>query len=127
VDWSERHQEGFALAAAANHDARAALGAVGLCPEAVSRATTVANRLWDGERSLRHAWLRRMLAPDVRVDAAPPGCPPRVLGLLAGDADKELGRRWLGLAPLPRAGYVPDPRLLTLLRRLVQPRQSGAR
>ena len=47
------------------------------------------------------------------------GRPPRALALLAAGVEKPLGRAWLARAPLPRPGFVPDPRLVALLRKLM--------
>jgi len=52
--------------------------------------------------------------------------PARALALLASEVPRELGRSWLAAAPAPRAGYVPDPRLLALLRVLASSRCASA-
>jgi hypothetical protein len=119
VTWSLRQQQGFALAAAAHGDPGATRALAGLLPDAAERATAEARRVSLLGREARRAWVRELLAPSatpVRLDEN--STPARALALLATSVDKSRGRRWLERAPLPRAGYVPDPRLVSLLARL---------
>jgi hypothetical protein len=126
VDWPERRREGFALAAAARGDAGAHKAAPGLCADVVADATSVALRLSAGDAAARRRWVRELLhaprtwTPGPSVTAGTPThIPPRALGLLATQVDRDLGRRWLKAAPLPRPGFTPEPRLLALLRQLL--------
>jgi hypothetical protein len=125
VDWSERRCEGFALAAAARGDRGAERARAGLCADVAADATRVAARVAAQDASARRRWVRDALraapAAAAATRAVPAACPPRALGLLAGCVDKDLGRRWLANAPLPRPGFTPEPRLLALLRRLIGP------
>ena len=128
VDWSERRREGFALAAAARGDRGATLGAAGLSTDITREATSVAARLAASEVAVRRSWVREVLErrAELGADEAPCPRPSRALSLIAPSVDVELGRRWLRDAPLPRAGYVPEPRLLVLLRKLVVHTQRRA-
>lgn len=118
MEWSERQQEGFALAAAAHADKDAALALRGLSSEATRTATGVVRRMSNTARETRRAWVRELLAPEALQIEPDHGIPPRALGLLASSVDRALGRRLLAQAPPPRPGYVPDPQLLSLLRKL---------
>jgi hypothetical protein len=126
VDWPERRREGFALAAAARGDRGAQKAAPGLCADVVADATSVALRLSAGDATARRRWVRELLhaprtwTPDPSATTGTPAhIPPRVLALLATQVDRDLGRRWLEAAPLPRPGFTPEPYLLALLRQLL--------
>jgi hypothetical protein len=119
-------REGFALAAAAHGDRGGDLAARGLAPDVAPLAREVALRLSAADPAARKAWVRATLAAARPApSAAPEGSPPRALALLAPHVARDLGRRWLEGAPLPRAGYVADPELLTLLLRLAASRGSA--
>jgi hypothetical protein len=119
VAWSLQQQQGFALAAAAHSDAGASLALAGLVADAAERAAAEARRVSQLGREARRAWVRELLAPSAApIELDESSAPPRALALLATAVDKARGRRWLERAPLPRAGYAPDPRLVSLLRRL---------
>ena len=125
--WPAARQQGFALAAAAHDDRAAERACAGLAADVADHAAAYARRLAEQERGARRRWLREVLsvprALDLRAEEG--GRPPRALALLANDVPREVGRRWLAAAPAPRAGYVPDPRLLALLRALCA-RRTGA-
>lgn len=61
------------------------------------------------------------LAATLRRLPSEPDLPPRVLGLLASDAPRRTGRRWLELAPRPRRGFFASASLKASLRRLAAP------
>lgn len=123
VDWPEPRRVGFALAAAACGNRGAARAAAGLCADVADEATGVAARLRQSDTATRRAWVRDVLQrrAELALDAEPAG-PARAYALLAPSVDKQVGLRWSRGAPLPRAGYVADPRLLALLRSLLSRR-----
>jgi len=49
-----------------------------------------------------------------------PALPARALALLAPRAPRAVGRRWQAGAPLPAAGFLPDPELLDMLEGLAR-------
>jgi hypothetical protein len=114
-------QEGFALAASARADRGAARALAGLAPAVADRALQVARELAASDRAQRRSWLSSVLAT-ARSGGVPRadlrGVPARALALLSPSVPRELGRRWLAAAPLPRPGFVPDPELLIVLRKL---------
>ncbi len=118
VEWSQRRQQGFALAAAAHANRGAAATVRGLSAAVAERALQVATRMAATDRDGRRAWVRALLQAREPLPTAQPGRPPRALALLAPAVGGATGRSWLARAPLPRAGFVPDPRLLALLRAL---------
>jgi hypothetical protein len=113
--WPAPRQQGFALAAAAHDDRAAERAFPGLARDVADEAVAHARQLAKQDRAARRRWLRTVLS--ARPVLAPDdSAPPRALALLANDVPRDVGRRWLAVAPAPRAGYVPDPRLLALLR-----------
>lgn len=111
-------REGFALAAAAHGDRGAALAARALPAGVAELATDVARALASRDADARRQWLRdALLDRHAPLDRSAAGS-ARALALLAPFVDRELGRRWLRAAPVPRAGYVPHPELLLLVREL---------
>lgn len=120
-------QEGFALAAAAHGDRGAALAEAGLAPAIAPQACALARQLSAAPRSARREFVQAALEGRAPLVTAPPaGCSPRALALLARAVDRELGRRWLAAAPLPRAGYTPDPGVLAVLHALAARAEAGA-
>jgi hypothetical protein len=116
--WSDLECQGFALAASAHGDRGAAKAEAGLARDVAAQVLAAARRNLDADRSERRAWLRELLeAPSAQL-LETAGAPPRALGLLATSVDRATGRRWLASSPLPRPGFVADPRLLALLRKL---------
>jgi hypothetical protein len=120
MNWKALHEEGFALAAAAHGDEEARAASPGLSPNIAAHATAVARQIASLPRAARREWVRRLLTARSAVAAHQSGRPARALGLLADSTDKATGRRWLALAPLPRAGFVAEPGLLAVLRKLSQ-------
>jgi hypothetical protein len=122
VDWPARMREGFALAAAAHGDRGGERAAAGLVPRIAPAAREVAVRIAASDRAARRAWVQATLTERLALSEPPGRCPPRALSLLALSAPRELGRRWMASAPLPRPGYAPAPGLIALLRALVAAR-----
>lgn len=116
--WSERELDGFVLALLV-HSATERKGSIPAL--AVSTAERVRTRRATlaalGPRE-RRRWVRETLAATPTPATDQGARPPRALSLLSPHVERELGRRWLASSPLPRAGYVPPPGLLRLLRRL---------
>lgn len=113
------HQQGFALAATAHSDRGAAAALSGMSEATAAHAARLARELRGREPSERRAWLRDVLAPRPLPAGPHRGHPARALSLLAAHAEPSIGRSWLESAPLPRAGFTPDPRLVALLRALL--------
>ncbi|MFI5309064.1 MAG: hypothetical protein ACHQ53_17040 [Polyangiales bacterium] len=118
MEWSEPACQGFALAASAHGDRGAAKAEAGLARDVAPQVLAAARRNRNADRSERRAWLREVLEPPPAQSLEAAGAPPRALGLLAASVDRATGRRWLASSPLPRPGFVADPRLLALLRKL---------
>ncbi len=116
-------REGFALAAAAHGDRGGERAAAGLVASIAPGAREVAVHMAAGDRAARRAWVQATLAARLALSEAPGPCPPRALSLLGPSAPRELGRRWMASAPLPRPGYAPAPELIALLRALVAARR----
>ena len=116
--WPALRQQGFALAAAAHDDRAAERAYPGLARDLADQAVAHARQLAEQDRGARRRWVRAVLSarPVLEVDAH--AGPPRALARHVVGEQREVGRRWLAAAPAPRAGYVPDPRLLALLRAL---------
>jgi hypothetical protein len=124
--WSAQRQQGFALAAAAHDDRAGERALPGLARDVVSEAVAYARGLAQLDRVERRRWVRDLLGSRPALDLRSAGTrPARALALLASEVPRELGRSWLAAAPAPRAGYVPDPRLLALLRALCAATDAG--
>jgi hypothetical protein len=122
-----RVAEGFALGAAAHDDRAAERARTGLTGALESSLCEVAQALAGSDRQARRGFVRELLGRAVVPSEAQGGRPPRALGLLATSVPRARGREWLSNAPPPRTGYVPDPRLLAVLRRLTaQPAERPA-
>lgn len=116
--WSQRRAEGFALAATAHADSGARAATPGLSRAILREATATARSVSQLDRPARRRWLRTLLDQPRTPHPVQDGRAPRALALLAASVERNLGRAWLAGAPLPRPGYAPDPRLLSVLRRL---------
>jgi len=117
--WSAQRQQGFALAAAAHDDRAGERALPGLARDIAADAAAHARSVAQLDRAARRRWVRDLLGTRPALDLRSAETrPARALALLAGDVPRDVGRRWLAAASVPRAGYVPDPRLLALLRAL---------
>jgi hypothetical protein len=124
--WSAQRQQGFALAAAAHDDRAGERALPGLARDVAASAGAHVRSVAQLDRAARRRWVRDLLAVKPALDLNSAGTrPARALALLASDVPREVGRNWLAAAPSPRAGYVPDPRLLALLRALCAADQAG--
>lgn len=124
LHWSTPQREGFALAAVAQNDAGGAAASPGLSAEVVSEACATARAFERLERRERHERLRALLSPGQLPDLDESRLPARALGLLAANADRMRGRRWLANSAPPRAGFRAERGLRTLLRALVATQAS---
>jgi hypothetical protein len=125
MTWTTAQREGFALGAIVANDRGAALGASGLAAWEREALVERARQLAGLDRSARRRWLadtltalRGVVAP-VLTEAQAARVPQRALALLATHVPHDVGERWLAGAPLPRAGYTPEPALRALLARRV--------
>jgi hypothetical protein len=125
MQWSARHEQGFALAAAAHADSSGALALPGLSTAIRQQLGAVTARVASMERSTRRGWLRELLTPPRIASAAATAWPSRALGLLAPSVERGVGRQWIARSPLPRAGFSSDRRLIGLLRKLAADPVAG--
>jgi len=126
MEFSERCREGFALAATVAGDASAADAAPGLTPSARDLLMRLPRELAQATSAQRQARVRQMVAHTVAAQATAHTDSThqgrrvaRGLAWLASGTAPEQGRTWLAAAAsLPRAGFLPEPALLSLLRRI---------
>ncbi|MGD8859799.1 MAG: hypothetical protein PVI30_07295 [Myxococcales bacterium] len=123
--WTDAQRRGFALAAAVCEDRGARRARAGLSTAATRAAPEHAETLIGLDRDARRRWLKAALAPHPTLASEQGRRPARALSLLASQAPRALGARWLSGAPLPRPGYRPPPDLLALLRRVATQPASG--
>ena len=125
--WSAQRQQGFALAAAAHDDRAGERALPGLARDVAASACADARKVAQLDRAARRRWVRDLLGAQPALELRSAGTrPARALALLASEVPRDIGRSWLAAAPALRAGYVPDPRLLALLRALCAADQAGA-
>jgi hypothetical protein len=125
--WSAQRQQGFALAAAAHDDRAGERALPGLARDVAAGACALARGVAQLDRAARRRWVRDLLVARAPLDLSSVAThPARARALLASEVPREIGRAWLAAAPAPRAGYVPGPRLLALLRALRTSRDDEA-
>jgi len=118
-----RFLSGFALAATIAKDPGAELARAGLCANIAEPLTATARELMSlskAERRERVGEWTRPAHADRCVWPREAAHPLRAYALLA---QRARGNRaalppWLSTAPLPRAGYTPQPQLVALLSRI---------
>jgi hypothetical protein len=124
--WSEPHLHGFLLAATLASDRGARQAASGLTPDArpdVEAAGEALEGLDSAQRRRRIAALvARFRLPS---GATAPHWPARSQALWATGLPPEQARSLLATAPAARAGFVPEPGLMQLVRRIAA--SPGAR
>jgi hypothetical protein len=128
MNFSQRFLAGFALAATIAKDPGAALARPGLEAGSAEPLLATTRDLLALSKAARRArvseWMQplRPSWPKSESEAVP----LRAFALIAQRSGLTPGSglpRWLFTAPLPRAGYTPEPGLVALLQRIAARRQ----
>ena len=106
---------GLVLAATIAEDKHGEAAREGLAPELAHALSLELAELRALDPSGRERALAR-LATRVRPPITAAEGPPRALSILAPDARRELGTRWMADAPMPRRGFRPTAPLRAALR-----------
>lgn len=129
MSFSERFCSGFALAATIAGDPGAEQARTGLqesAREPVSRVARELLSLAKAERRARVSALARPPRPARNAWPEQATAPLRAYALIAQREPPGTLPAFLRAAPLPRAGFIPEPGLLQLLKRLAFPESEAA-
>jgi hypothetical protein len=118
MSFSERFLAGFALAATIAKDPSARMARDGLADSIADTLTQTARELSELDRLARRAQIRALTEPTPYDPPSEPSRPARAHALLARMKRADEIPSWLRDAPLPRAGYVVERRLMSLLSRI---------
>jgi hypothetical protein len=118
MSFSERFCSGFALAATIAGDPGAELAQRGLAPDAREAASAVARELLQLGKAERRARVSALLRPEAATWPTQARSPLRAYALLARSEPASSLPAFVHAAPMPRAGFTPEPGLLLLLRRI---------
>ena len=118
MSFSERFCSGFALAATIAGDPGAELARAGLCEESREPACKQARELLSLSKAERRARVSALLQPQPAAWPSEARPPLRAYALLARSGPAANLPAFVHAAPLPRAGFSPEPGLLLLLRRI---------
>jgi hypothetical protein len=119
MTYSERFLSGFALAATVASDRGAARARAGLHPAIVETWTQPARALAALSKHDRRARVRAWMEPEAYAWPRAARAPLMAWALIAQRV-RERAPAWLQHAPMPRAGYTPEPELVALLTRIAR-------
>ena len=118
MSFGERFSSGFALAATIAGDPGAERACAGLHDSLREPATQVARELLTLSKAARRARVGALARQERKAWPTEARSPLRAYGLLARSEQASTLPRFVHAAPLPRAGFTPEPGLVRLLRRI---------
>ena len=122
MSFSEQFCSGFALAATIAKDSGADKARAGLAPNSAAELTSMARELATLPKAQRRARVRALMSPTtLPAPTLAPQPPLRALALLqhrVALSDEVQEQLRSARVSLPRPGFTPDPRLLSLLQRI---------